>query len=439
MCNKDFFIHITSKPNYIFHYNKKKEFYYNLIQYELDQKMYYYGENFRNHDQSNLIYFAKLKNKIKQSIVILLLITQKILSRRKKTNLVWNSAYFNFDNHFKHTDLKCVSPPWHPRIKSKFSFDLKLYNKSNQIKQKLDFYDTNELVTNDFFDEIDSYLLALKKYVIKNNIVAVFLPHTIGFFEKAIISVFNELQRPTFLFNHGLPYYWKNCDNLADYFVVWGSAIKNNYINSGYPENKILISGHPLYKISGNIFLKFNFDNILILTKAMNGVPSYDEYTLRDRSHCILYLNMIQSVLESFGVTKVRLRPHPSENIKWYLKYLDKKFYTVDIENLSESLNLSSLVIGPTSSVFLESLLSGVNYVVFEPTLKNDYSFDNVKLVPPFDNSDNRVPCANDIDSLKDILKNKTEVDCTIIKDYCSDKFEVEMITKIITNNIGLL
>ena len=216
----------TNKPKFIINYNEKKEFYYDLIQYELDQKMYYFGENFKNHYEVKLKLSAKMKFYVKNLLIHILLYFKMFLLRRKNTNLIWNSAYFNFDSKFNSLNFQCGSPPWNPRLKSNFFFDHKIYKLTNNINKKLRTYHANELIKDSFFLEIDTYRSIIKKYIIENRVVAVFLPHSIGFFEKIIISVFNELSRPTFTFNHGLPYYWKSCDNLTDYFVVWGNAVK---------------------------------------------------------------------------------------------------------------------------------------------------------------------------------------------------------------------
>jgi hypothetical protein len=437
MVHKNLFQYQTGKPKFIINYDQKNDFYYDLIQYELDHKIYYFGDNFKNHYEIRVGPLFKIKSTVKKLATFTIVFFKTTFLFKKNTHKIWNSANFNFDSHFNSSEHACGSPPWHPRIKSTFNFDFKLYLLTIRIKNKLEFYHANELVESSFFKEIDIYILALKNYIIENKIVAVFLPQTMGFFEKVIVYIFKELGRPTFLFNHGLPYYWGSCDNLANYFVVWGSAIKGNYVKKGYNENNIIVSGHPLYRKLEIKNLKFDLDNILILTKSMNGIPSYDEYTLRDRSNCIVYLNMIQLVLKSLGVTRVRFRPHPSENSNWYLKYIDNNFYSVDTEKLAKSLKLSTVVIGPTSSVFLESLLAQVNYVIFEPTLDNGNSFDNVRFVPPFDNTDTRVPIANDIDSLLEILNKKIRVDTSIINEYCLPEFNVEAITRILKQNIN--
>ncbi len=71
----------------------------------------------------------------------------------------------------------------------------------------------------------------------------------------------------------------------------------------------------------------------------------------------ILYLYRIQKVLTAFGVRSVRLRPHPSENRNWYTKYFDPNFFKLNPYDLETSMKKATLVIGPSSTVFIESSL----------------------------------------------------------------------------------
>lgn len=145
---------------------------------------------------------------------------------------------------------------------------------------------------------------------------------------------------------------------------------------------------------------------------------------------------MVQHVLESIGVKNVRFRPHPSENPNWYLKFIDLNFYSLDKEVLAVSLKESTLVIGPTSTLFLESLIFGVNYIVFEPLLSNGYTFDNFKPVPPFDNTDEKVPCASSLEGLLEILLSRKKVDTEILSDYCSTEFNDKLIINMIERTL---
>ena len=160
------------------------------------------------------------------------------------------------------------------------------------------------------------------------------------------------------------------------------------------------------------------------MTKPLTGSQNSTTYVLTDRSNQIYYLRTIQHVLLKLGIKQVRLRPHPSESINWYLKYVDPNFFKRDEDNLQTSLNKSSLLIGPASTVFLESLISEVNYVVYEPRLPNGMCADSYEAVPPFDGKNSKVPVAENMEELKVILKNKTKLDISVLNDYIATTFD---------------
>jgi hypothetical protein len=231
---------------------------------------------------------------------------------------------------------------------------------------------------------------------------------------------------------HGLPGRYNQIDdNRSDYLIVWGEKIREHYIKVGINPNKIFISGHPSYKQPELTKLKFSFDSVLILTKPLNGVHMSDGVILGNRANLILYLYSVEKILKRFGIKSVRFRPHPSENASWYLKFINNNFYKVDKGNLSESIKKSTLIIGPTSTVFLESLYYGVNYVVYEPAIKN-IDLINCPLVPPFDGTDSKIPVSNDETELEYILKNKIMVNPTCFNDYITTPFNLSFVKNLI-------
>jgi hypothetical protein len=156
-----------------------------------------------------------------------------------------------------------------------------------------------------------------------------------------------------------------------------------------------------------------------------------DGVLLANRANLILYLYSLEKILRRFGIKSVRFRPHPSENADWYLKFLNKDFYKLDRGNITESIQKSTLVIGPTSTVFLESLYYGINYVVYEPAIKN-IDLVNCPLVPPFDGEDLKVPVAKDETGLEYILKNKVMVDPSWFDDYITTPFDLSFVKNLI-------
>jgi len=220
-------------------------------------------------------------------------------------------------------------------------------------------------------------------------------------------------------------------DNRSDFLIVWGEKIKENYINVGVNPNKIYVSGHPYYKTLNTLNLKFSFDDILVLNNSIDGAHHSDGIIMGDRGNSILYLFSIERELKRLGVKSVRFRPHKEENIDWYYKFINDDFFKPDVNNFSESLKRSTLIIGPTSTVFLESIYYGVNYLVYEPSNEGK-NLLNQQLVPPFDGSDSRTPVAKTEDDLKYVLKNKTKVDTSIFSDYISSPFDLSFVKNLI-------
>jgi hypothetical protein len=261
---------------------------------------------------------------------------------------------------------------------------------------------------------------------------ALFVPNDVSFFENLSIAIFKELKRPSFIFLHGLPGRYNIIDeNRSDYLIVWGEKIRQYYIQTGFSPEKVLVSGHPFYTDPGKKELRNDLSDILVLAKIGVGQHHSDGVKLYDRGNMILYLVYIQQVLSKLGVKRVRLRLHPSANTSWVYQYLDKSFFICDEAPLQSSLERSSLVIGPTSTVFLEALYAGVNYLPFEPA-ENGVTILNEQLVLPFDGSEPGVPVSFNTKELEYHLRNKSLTDRNILYDYISAPFDIHFLKDLI-------
>ena len=130
-----------------------------------------------------------------------------------------------------------------------------------------------------------------------------------------------------------------------------------------------------------------------------------------------MYLLMVRKILQSIGIESVRLRLHPSENLKWYRRTYGTSFFKFDKDPLQISLAKSTLVIGPTTTVFIEAIHSGVNFLVFEPSIYI------IPVVDPFDGSNPKVPVARNEDDLLRILLDKICVDPSVLTEYIDQNF----------------
>jgi hypothetical protein len=121
------------------------------------------------------------------------------------------------------------------------------------------------------------------------------------------------------------------------------------------------------------------------------------------------------------GVKKVRYRSHPSINKKWVHSFLDPNFYVCDTDALTTSLNKSSLVIGANSTVVLEALIQGVNYIAFDPKDEHGVNMSGYTAVPPFDGTEEKLMMADDEFELEKMMRANAMTDYSMIHDFIQD------------------
>lgn len=392
--------------------------YVEFFKIELDWFIYNYGENISpNHSikiknkkktlYSNIQYFSSILCKVKTNDKINILSGVPFTNKKILSNMGFNpisSVYQPIGYKQILGDKESIS-----LLKRKSKIILK--GSFNDMLNRAFFHD---------FEELQSKIINLyKTYDLR-----ALLLYTDEYFEsKYLLDIFKKLNRPSFIFSHGLPgIYTLEVDNKSDYLMVWGEQIKQNYINAGFDSKKIIVSGCPFFpNIKKSNFLRNTLDNILVIpcSSSLWHQHGWGTPELIDRSMSILYLYQVQKVLEYFGVTHARFRPHPSTNSHWTYGFLDHDFYEIDKDNLEKSLSISTLVIGATSTVFLQAILNGVNYLVYEPN-KNKVTARRSKLVPPFDGSDEMLQIASNEDELIYLIKNKYLVNVEILDKYLS-------------------
>lgn len=423
---------ISSKypsENLFSQYSSNIEFKYaDLLKYEIDQRFYYYGDHYLNSLERKGHYKERLEKTILEKLIDVYVLVNSF-SKTSHSAKILSTAYHNIPEKFENEPFSFSRPPWNYNKRPSNVFNFSLYQKAKCLKKQMGNRNFDELFSDEFSQLIEAFSMQLEGYLVKNHFVANFLPADVGFFEKLSIQVGKQLGIPSFLFIHGLPAAYNSIENNStDYLVVWGEAIKRNFVENGIAPSKIIVAGHPAYCRPSHVKLRNEWNNILVVTKSIPGTQLSHHYSIKDRSNLIFYLGVLQQTLESIGVKSVRLRPHPSESIEWYKKWIDNRFYKFDVGPLSTALESSSLVIGPTSTLFVESLVSGVNYVVFEPFFLQHMGLDGNILVPPFDGSDHRVPLANSLEALVEILRSKKCADLSILEDYISEEFDTSQI-----------
>ena len=429
MPNRNLLIHLIESEN------RQNEKYYDFLKEKFDNRFYHYGSHFKSSYEKKSTFKEALYRKIISFLMGLFVFLMKLVKKSKGPTVI-STSYFNTDSYFKTTYGFNVSrPPWAYNNNFDNLFDFNLYKKSEKIKNELNNKNFSYLVSDTFINKIKDFEQELKIFFVTNNIVALFVSNDVGFFEKLAISIFKDLGLPSFSFAHGLQFWLNDYDwKRTDYLVVWGMLSKQDFVNMGFNSEKVLVSGHPDHKNIKKKELRFDVNDILVLGNSLNGINPSNEYTLTDRSNCIYYLYLIQNCLKEFNVTKVRFRPHPSENPNWYRNNIDLNFYEIDDLDLSSSLASSSLVIGPTSTVFFDALIQGVNYVVFQPLNQFDFGLNGYRIPSMYNGDNEKVPVAKSVVELREILKKKKLVNISILNDICQEKFDLEDVYSIINS-----
>lgn len=396
------------------------------LKFELDKRLYYYGEQFAFPFEKAGARLAmdRLKFGAKEKI----LRYKAAAPRGGKLPRICSNAYFQFNKAVAECGFDLRPVPWQPGGAGADKKLARLISKINCVLYSGDFKD---LITPGFAADVAALKSGLKTWFEREEIRALTLPFDMPFFERLAIKVFRQLGRPSFVALHGLPGRYNNIDdNRADYLLVWGNRIRDYYAAAGVPAEKIFVTGHPGYPDIKQVAPRFALDNVLVISKSMNGAQHSAEEVLSDRGNLVLYLYSIEAVLKAAGVERARLRLHPSESAAWYRRFLDGGFYTFDKDDLKTSLGKASLVIGPTSTVFLESLIAGVNYLIYEPAA-GGLDLVNYPLVPPFDGSEPGVPAAHGEAELARLIEGKAAVKPGVLTEYIKPKFDTAFLQKV--------
>ena len=401
-----------------------------LIKYELGGLTSHFGEHFSSPKEGNKNNWLtdNLFRDYLEFFAIKLFKKKPILNQKK----VLSSAYSSWNEHFKKIGYNVERPPWNLRRDFQINCSLKLYLLSKKIIRKFKKENFNYLISNNFFLIIDEFEVLLKEYCLNNSYDALILEQYNGFFHKLLTKIFRELKKPVIFWHHGgIPAnYDVSHQKRADFFVLMGQRQVDDYIKAGYSRSKFLVAGHPIYNKAID-FLKFEFKEVLVITKAVEGYSPLETSNLDHRSNSLMYLRSVEKVLRKFGVKTAYLRPHPSESYEWYSKFIDNEFYIKCKTNLNDSLKKSTLVIGPISTAIIDSMYHGVNYVVYEP-LVNNLTILGHLVTPPLDGKDPRFPVAHSEKQLEDILNCKKKISIDFYTDLVKTPRDISFLKNII-------
>lgn len=399
-----------------------------IIEFLYNQRVYMYGKQFKVNSEDFISKYAENAKNILREIYCYKTFFQRKRTIENATIKILSSAYFGVNNLLNELSYETVEGPWRVHGSRNFLSDPLYVHKYYSFIRELNGLSFQNLISEKGRDIILDMLEETRKMLIKHRFAAVIANSTHTLSNRLPLRAATLEKIPTFVFLHGLPTadYDDEADK-TDYLIVWSEKIKENYIKySKFAESRIFVSGHPNFKKQENNKLKFTFDNILVIA------PSTSDSWNIDRGNMILYLMLLEDVLKGLGVKKVRFRPHPHENPHWYLKFVDKSFFIVDSRPVNCALDDSTCVIGTPSTVLLEALNKGVNYVVFNPKSDNGRDiYDRFSLIP-FDGSDDFLPIADSTQELKRILTNKIAVDTRFLDEYIQTPFDISFIKKLI-------
>jgi len=412
---------------YILESNPEDEGTLTLIKYNVINKIYFYGDQFK---------VAKPQSKFSFVLISFLEFVYIFFVNKKKKSILptgLSAAYF--DNNqmlgkIGFSEERLVSSL---KRRNRVACDLDLFILTKKMKWDFLYRDFNYLTSKTFLKKVKFYINNTEEFIKKSNYVFLLVPNDIDFFSRVYIQSFKNLKRPSFYMAHGgMPNIFDGkMDNGTDYLIMWGEIQTNAYKKMGFNPNKLFTSGHPFYTIIPEK-LSFSFENILVLTKSLNGVCPLEEPHLEDRGNAIVYLNSIMNSLKKIGVSKVRFRPHPSENANWYMKFIDNNFFNLDNENLTGSLNRSTLVIGPASTTIIDAMAHEVNYLVYEPLIKGK-TIMGYEVSPPLDGSDNRIPIARNETDLLRILNEKVKIDISVYNEL-APKYNIDFLKELVSS-----
>ncbi len=406
--------------------NSESSYLIEILQYEINIRVYWYGNHYLNAWNVPLTNKKKLRRILENTYK-----KYRTKSFKSSKDLILSNSYFSVNKTLEKKGFNIVVPWWSLNRHGFYLKNKDFNSLFKEISETLENGGINDLVSVDFQNKLTSFINIANEVICNNDFKAALFANDLGFFERLFIDLFKKNKIPTFVFLHGLPGRYNSIDdNRADYLIVWGDKIKKNYVDSGIDKDKIIVGGHPSFNEIKFSDLRFELYDVLVICKANEGAPCIsNDLRICDRGNALHYLELLKKVLLKKKVENVRLRIHPSENPQWYRGHIDTDFYTLDNRSLSKSLKGSSLVIGPTSTVFLDAIYLGVNYLVFEPLIEGN-TFMNVPVVPPFNGDDPKVPVAKNSLELEVLIDEKTKVDPSVFNEYVDGNYDLSAIYK---------
>ena len=335
-----------------------------LIEYVIQEDVYRSGDHLKPRNPTKLKFFSNILLMFAVQVF-----TQFTVQRPRAVKYRgFSLSSSTYDRHFLDGEYSIDRAVWAPKRDVPSRFKLRLWVSYLRIRWCFNFSPRRFLIEEKFIDMVSQLKQQLVELVEKEQYSFLFVSEDLSFETRLLISVFDELGLPSFLLAHGgmHSFYGNGMDERTTYLCQWGQLQVDGFIEHGYDELRILKIGHPSLKRKES-GLRSSLDSVLVLTRSCTGTRIESNKQIEDRGKAIAYMLEVQRVLQSLGIERVRIRPHPVENPKWYGEYLDPEFFELDTVPTDVSLSQASIVIGPISTMMVDAICAGVNYVVFEP------------------------------------------------------------------------
>ena len=245
-----------------------------------------------------------------------------------------------------------------------------------------------DLVERDFASiaaDISHYKVRFEKL----NPMAVVVSNDAVEHQRLLVITAREMGIPSVLIQHGHHAEPNDGDKrYADYLAVWGTAVKENYVNEGRNPESVAVTGNPYHDPFSNSQTgnRERVNMILAITHPENRLSAFGEKGLPEK--------YLEEVLKAARVidsdVKWIIKLHPSESESYYgrvLKMLKGPgLQMVKKADLMSLLKSCLCVVLPDSTVFTEAYLCGTPIIClnvsgkdFEPPLDGRGSITVVK------------------------------------------------------------
>ena len=128
--------------------------YIEFLEYEIHERVYYYGDQFKNHrDYKSILSKIKFLNKHFKIIAYTFFLSYLSKKRSfKKSGL--SSSYLNYDKKLESKDLIIYRSPWAPKIGRPINISFNDYLKFIKVDYRLNFYSTYDLISSKNLEDI---------------------------------------------------------------------------------------------------------------------------------------------------------------------------------------------------------------------------------------------------------------------------------------------